>query len=68
MLLVDVNNRPLLTFNFETNMILEESCDYAELLLQVTNKTLKQKTPVRNRELTVTFAVLLLGALRVERC
>lgn len=33
------NNSPLLTFSFETNMILEESCDYVELLLQVTNKT-----------------------------
>lgn len=68
MLLVDVNNWSLLTFNFETNIILEESPDYVELLLQVTNKTLQQKTHVRNREITVTFAVLLLGVLRVEQC
>lgn len=68
MLLVDVNKWSLLTFNFETNIILEESPDYVELLLQVTNKTLQQKTQVRNREIIVTFAVLLLGVLRIKQC
>lgn len=49
MLLVDLNNCSLLTFSSEVAMTSEESHDYLELLLQVTHKTLKQKTPVRKR-------------------